>query len=213
MLSSGGMLDDRMLASHAMNMGAADVSLLKAADAKVSVQPVSSAYLAMGMTPLMELLEQQVTVGIGTDDVNCNESVNLFSDMKMLALLWRVIESSPSAISPEKVIEMATIDGARAIGMADRIGSLEVGKLADVITVDLRTAQTTPMHHVPTTLVFGTYGTEVDTVIVDGKVVMERRQLAAVSSDEMSALYADASVRSRSIYARSGVQSNRVWSR
>jgi atrazine chlorohydrolase/5-methylthioadenosine/S-adenosylhomocysteine deaminase/melamine deaminase len=213
LLSSGNMLDSRLLASHCTNLDTEDVGLLRAADVKVSVQAVSSSYLAMGMTPLMNLLDQGVTVGMGTDDANCNDSVNLLSDMKIMTLLWRALESNPSAISPEKAIEMATIDGAHAIGMGQHIGSIEVGKLADIITVDLRHAQTTPSHHVATTIVFGTYGGEVDTAIINGEVVMRHRKVRFLSQEQEDSLYDEASARSSDIHARSGVRSSRAWSR
>jgi atrazine chlorohydrolase/5-methylthioadenosine/S-adenosylhomocysteine deaminase/melamine deaminase len=152
-----------------------------------------------------------MTVGVGTDDVNCNESANLFSDIKTLALLTRSRAGDASAITPERILEMATIDGARAVGLGSSIGSLEPGKLADLILVDLRHAQTSPSHHLPTTLVFATHGHEVDTVLINGEVVMRHRQLRFLTAEEELALHHRGNERSAAIHRAAGLPLDRPW--
>lgn len=207
-----GCLDSRLLAAHCVHIDSRDIRFFRQHDVKVSTQPVSNSYLAAGVAPVPELLANGVCVGIGTDDANCNDSVNLISDMKTLSLLHRAVHRDASIITPEKVLEIATIDGARCIGMDHEIGSLEPGKRADLITLDLRHAQMVPAHDLAATIVFQAYGNEVDTVLVDGAVVMRDRVLSFLPSPEdEQALFADAAERSGAILARSGIAGRRSW--
>lgn len=209
-----GCLDHRLLAAHCVHIDSRDVRFFRQHDVKVSTQPVSNSYLAAGIAPVPELLANGVCVGIGTDDANCNDSVNLISDMKVLALIHRAAHRDASIITPEKILEMATIDGARCIGMDGEIGSLEVGKRADLITLDLRHAQTVPAHDLAATIVFQAYGNEVDTVLVDGAVVVRGRVLSFLPTPEDEhALFTDAAERSTAILARSGIAGTRPWRR
>ena len=210
-LHDKGLLDDRLLASHCVNLDRHDIELLRAAGVKGCTQVASNASMAMGIAPVPALIRAGVPVGVGTDDVNCNQSVNLLSDMRVLAMVHRTLNDDPSVLTPETILEMATINGARGVGMENEIGSIEVGKRADVILIDLQHAQTTPTHHIPTAIVFQTYGNEVDTVIIDGRVVMRSRQLTWLTPPEERDLYRDASERSSAIAARAGIRTNRSW--
>ena len=210
-LHDRGHLDDRLLASHCVNLDQRDIQLLKAADVKGCTQVVSNCFLAMGMAPVPEILRAGLTLAVGTDDVNCNGMVNLLSDMKTLALVHRALADDPAVLTAEQILEMATIDGARAVGMEKEIGSIETGKRADVILVDLGHAQMTPTHHLPSAIVFQTYGNEVDTVIIDGRIVMRNRNLTWLTAAEERALYQDAAVRSAAISTRAGIRTHRPW--
>ena len=212
-LHDRGHLDDRLLAGHCVGLSPRDIQLLRAADVKGCTQVVSNCFLAMGMAPVPELLEAGVTLAVGTDDVNCNGSVNLLSDMKTLVLVHRALADDPSALTAEQVLEMATTNGARAVGMGGEIGSIEAGKRADVILIDLRHAQTTPTHHLPSAIVFQTYGNEVDTVIVDGNILMKNRRLSWITRADERDLYRDAAERSAAISTRAGIRARRPWAR
>jgi cytosine/adenosine deaminase-related metal-dependent hydrolase len=206
-----GALDDRLLAAHCIHIDRRDVRLLAQHEVKVSTQAVSNSYLASGVAPVPDMLACKMTVGLGTDDANCNDSVNLLSDMKVFALVHRATRQDASVVTPERILEMATIDGARALGMEGLIGSLEPGKKADVILVDLRHPQTTPAHDLPATLVFQAYGSEVDTVLVDGQVVMRRRELAFLPPARETSFYQDATGRAEGILKRAGIEGRRPW--
>ena len=210
-LNNIGALDARLLAAHCVDVSPRDIRLMRKYDVKVAHQAVSNGYLASGVAPIPAMIQAGITVGLGTDDANCNESVNLIADMKAMAIMHRAMSQDAGILTAEKIVEAATIDAARAIGMADRIGSLEVGKQADVITVDLRTPQTTPAHDLCSTLVYQAYGTEVDTVLVDGRVIMRGRELAFLPSTDMAAFCADASERSARILQASGLRGTRPW--
>ena len=201
-----GHLDPRLLAGHCVGLSRKDIRILKAADVKGCTQVVSNCFLGMGMAPVPELLEEGLPLALGTDDVNCNGTVNLLADMKILALVHRALANDPSILPAEQVLEMATINGARAVGMEKEIGSIETGKRADIILVDLGHAQMTPTHHLPSAIVFQTYGNEVDTVLIDGNIVMRNRQLTWLTAAEEHALYRDATERSTAISLRAGIR-------
>ena len=197
-LSYIGYLGPDVLAGHCVWMNDRDIRLLKKFDVRVANLAVSNQYLASGIAPIAKMVNQGVTVGIGTDDTNCNDSANMLSDMKHVALLQKANNLDSGAITAEKVLEMATIDGARAVGMEDEIGSIEVGKQADLIVVDLQRPHLVPCHHIPSVLVYQANGGEVDTTVVAGRVLMEGGRLAEISAqDERATLSAaqEASVR------------------
>lgn len=204
-------LDERLVAAHCTHASARDIRLLRRHDVKVAHQAASNGYLASGTAPIPEMLQAGITVGLGTDDANCNDSVNLIADMKVAFLAQRARTLDPGVLTPEKLLEMVTIDAARTIGLEDRIGSIEVGKQADVITIDLAHPQTTPSHDLCATLVLQAYGNEVDTVLVDGDVLMRAGQLRFLPQADERAFYADASARSTRIIAESGLRATRPW--
>jgi cytosine/adenosine deaminase-related metal-dependent hydrolase len=203
-LESIGALDDRLLAAHCVHIDDNDIATLARRGVRVSTNPASNCYLASGVAPVPAMLRAGVRVGLGTDDANCNDSVNPFFDMKLLALLHRGVNEDPKIISPEKVFRMAAADGAAAVGMADRIGSIEAGKRADLITLRLREPQLTPFHWPLAALVFQAYGSEVETALVDGRVVMRDR--VPVFAPDLEELAARAQAASAAVVQRAGLR-------
>ena len=137
----------------------------------------------------------------------------MLSDMKHVALLQKVNNLDSGAMTAEKVVEMAMIDGARAVGMEDEIGSIEVGKQADIIVIDLQHPHLVPCHNIPSVLVYQANGSEVDTTVVAGRVLMEGGRFAEISEqDERATLHSaqEASVR---IAERAGMtwRTERGW--
>lgn len=182
-LDSIGFLGPEVLASHMVDVSANDISLLKQHDVKIGYCPASMMACGGAVAPVLEYLNAGLTVGIGSDDPNANQSVNLISEMKFVALAQNQRYGS-NAVAPETVVEMATIGGARALGLEDQIGSIEVGKRADVVVVDPHHAHMTPMHNIASTLVYQAHGGEVETVIIDGQVLMAEGTLEILSEDE-----------------------------
>jgi cytosine/adenosine deaminase-related metal-dependent hydrolase len=212
-LAALGFLGPWVLANHMVQVDYNDLRILKTLDVKIAHNPVSNMYVADGIAPIAEMNLAGITCGIGTDDCNANQSVSMISDMKFAALAQKVKYLSSAAMTAEKVLEMATIDGARAVGLEDEVGSLEVGKKADVIMVDLNHPQTTPWHNAASALVYQAYGNEVDTVIVDGAVLMEGRRLAALDADAEQDLLERAQAASDGVLERAGMQllRDRPW--
>jgi atrazine chlorohydrolase/5-methylthioadenosine/S-adenosylhomocysteine deaminase/melamine deaminase len=148
---------------------------------------VSNAYLGNGIAPITEMLAAGVTVGMGTDDTNANGNVNMISDLKFAALLHKARMRDAKAMTPERVLEMATINGAKAIGMESSIGSLEVGKKADLAILNLRLPHLVPRHSIASVLVYQANGTEVETVMIDGRIVLsEGRPRWMTPTEELS---------------------------
>jgi cytosine/adenosine deaminase-related metal-dependent hydrolase len=200
-LGSIGFLGPDVLAGHCVQTDANDIRTLRAFDVKVANNPVSNLLLASGIAPVAEMQAAGITVGLGTDDGNCNNSVNIVADMKFAALAQKGRYGSAAAITAEKVLEMATIDGARAVGLGDQIGSLEPGKKADLVLLDLAHANLVPCHSVASVLVYQANGTEVDTVVVDGRVLLEGRRMPAMAEGEEAQLLARAQAASERIAA------------
>jgi atrazine chlorohydrolase/5-methylthioadenosine/S-adenosylhomocysteine deaminase/melamine deaminase len=177
-LASIGFLGPDVLAGHCTQASASDLRILRDHDVKVANNVVSNLFLGSGIAPVPEMLDVGITVGLGTDDANCNNSVNLLADMKTAGLAQKGRTQRADVMTAEKALEMATIDGARALGMEADIGSLEVGKKADLAVVDLSHPRMRPLHNVASALVYQASGAEVDTVVVDGRVLLEDGELA-----------------------------------
>jgi atrazine chlorohydrolase/5-methylthioadenosine/S-adenosylhomocysteine deaminase/melamine deaminase len=212
-LASIGFLGPDVLAGHCVQLDANDIRMLRVLDVKVANNVVSNMFLASGIAPVAELVLAGVTVGIGTDDCNCNTSVNMLSDLKFAALAQKVRYRNSAAITAEKVIEMATIDGARAVGLEREIGSIEKGKKADFILLDLRHPQNVPVFSIPSVLVYQAYGNEVDTVVVNGRVLMEGRRLVMLGPEAERELLDEVQSAAEAIVERAGMQSirDRGW--
>jgi atrazine chlorohydrolase/5-methylthioadenosine/S-adenosylhomocysteine deaminase/melamine deaminase len=212
-LGSIGFLGPDVLAGHCVQTDANDIRTLRAFDVKVANNPVSNLLLASGIAPIAEMQAAGITVGLGTDDGNCNNSVNIVADMKFAALAQKGRYRSAAAITAEKVLEMATIDGARAVGLGEEIGSLERGKKADLLLLDLGHANLVPCHSIASVLVYQANGTEVDTVVVDGRVLLEGRRMTAMDRGEEDALLARAQAASEHVatQARLAGFGDRAW--
>jgi 5-methylthioadenosine/S-adenosylhomocysteine deaminase len=124
-----------------------------------------------------------VNVALGTDGPASNNSLDMFETMKFAALLQKHVYRNSEVLSAYQVLRMATLDGAKALGLETAIGSLEVGKKADIILVDLSKPHLRPLHDVYATLVYSARGADVDTVIVDGKVLMENRRVKTLDEE------------------------------
>lgn len=206
-LDSIGALDPRLLAAHCIDITDREIRLLAEAGTRVSTQPASNAFLGAGVAPVPRLLASGVTVGIGTDDANCSDAVDVFGSMKLLALLHRAVGRDAGAISARRVVEMATIEGARAIGMDDVIGSIEPGKRADLVLLDLTDPRMTPAVDLSAALVFLQPAVTVRTVLVDGRVVVDEGRPTFLGGDGgLADLVRDAADRSSSIARRAGLE-------
>jgi 5-methylthioadenosine/S-adenosylhomocysteine deaminase len=169
-----------LLAVHCTKCNARDIRLMKAFDVKVSHNPCSNMYLGAGIAPIPQMLMAGLTVGLATDGPASNNNQNMVHVLKYGALLHKVAHEDPTVITAEKVLEMATIDGARAIGMESEIGSLEVGKKADLAIMAFDNAHVTPVHNPVSALVYAALGNEPETVLIDGTVVMRDRVITTV---------------------------------
>jgi cytosine/adenosine deaminase-related metal-dependent hydrolase len=187
-LGSIGFLGPEVLAGHCVQADAGDIATLRAFGVSVATNPVSNLFLGSGIAPVADMQAAGITVGLGTDDANCNNSVNMISDMKVAALAQKARTGEPAALTADRVLAMATIDGARALGMADQIGSLEPGKRADLVLLDFDRPHLYPRHSISSALVYQANGSEVDTVLVDGRVLVAAGRLTGLEPDEAARL-------------------------
>ena len=164
--------------------------------------PVSNMYLASGIARIAEMRQKGIPVALATDGPGSNNSQDMGEVLKITALLQKVATLDAMVLLPEDVIWMACRGGAMAFGQPDLIGSLEVGKKADVVLVDLNTPGAMPVHRVPSALVYNVSGCDVDTVIVDGRILMRDRQVLCVDEE---ALLSDARIACARLFERAGV--------
>jgi len=186
LLERVGLLGPDLLAVHCVQCDQRDVDILGAHGVSVSHNPCSNAYLASGFAPVPEMIRRGMTVGLATDGPASNNNQNLIQSMKFAALMQKGARRDPRIVTAEKVMEMATIDGARAIGMADQIGSLEAGKKADFAVLDLRNAFVTPLHHPVSALVYSALGSETEAVVINGVTVMKDGVIQTVDETQLA---------------------------
>ena len=177
-MSDVGFLNAKVLAVHCVQCSPKDVRLLKHHDVKVSHNPCSNMYLASGLPPIPEMLMAGLTVGLGADGPASSNNHNLFQAMKFAALMQKGFHRDATIMTAEKVLEMATIDGARAVGLEHMIGSIEVGKKADIAVVDCGDPFMNPIHNPVSALVYSALGHEVKTVLIDGRIVLHDRVMS-----------------------------------
>jgi 5-methylthioadenosine/S-adenosylhomocysteine deaminase len=170
---------------HGIWLEETDISLISKHKATISHNPESNMKLAAGIAPLTRLKKAGVIVGIGTDGCASNNTLDLFQAMDITAKLHKVHDMDSTAASARSVLEMATREGAKSIGMAAEIGSLEVGKKADVIIVDIHQPHLSPMFHPASHLVYAAKGSDVQTVIVNGNLLVRNRSLVNLDLDEI----------------------------
>ncbi|MFN8455948.1 MAG: amidohydrolase [Anaerolineae bacterium] len=187
-----GFLGPDVLAVHCVECDNRDIRLLKLRDVKVSHNPCSNLYLASGFAPIPSMLVAGVTVSLATDGPASNNNMNLIHCLKFTALMHKGYHRDATIITAEKVLEMATIDGARAVGLDKEIGSIEPGKKADVVVLHFDNFFATPMHNPVSTLVYSALGNEPELVMIDGQVVMAGRVMQTVSEAQVMGLAAAA---------------------
>lgn len=193
-LDSLGLLGAHLIADHCVHLGPSDIKKMAERGVKVVHNPESNMKLASGIAPVPELIKQGVTVGLGTDGCASNNNLDLFSEMDTAAKLHKVHAMDPTVVDAVTVLRMATIQGARALGLQDIIGSLEIGKKADVIVVDTHKPHLTPMYNAVSHLVYAASGNDVTHSVINGKLVMEDRKLLTLDLDEIIARSREKSV-------------------
>ena len=173
-----GVLNGRTLGAHGVWLDDADIGILKSRNTGIAHCPSSNMKLASGVAPVMKLLKAGIAVGLGPDGpAGSNNDFNLFEEMDLAAKLQKVISGDPRALNAMQAVEMATIQGARALGMEKEIGSLEPGKRADLITVRLDTPHAVPMYNVYSHLVYALKGSDVQDSMINGRIVMRDRKV------------------------------------
>lgn len=182
-----GLLDERFIAFHGVMMDDYDLEIFADRNCKVVHNPESNMKLASGVAPVPSMLKKGISVGLGTDGCASNNNLDLLQEMDTAAKLGKSARLDPTVMDARTVVKMATIYGARVLGMEKEIGSLEVGKKADLCIINCHKPHLTPMYSEYSHLVYCAMGSDVDTVVIDGRVVMERRKIITLDEEEIMA--------------------------
>lgn len=186
-LDSLGLLTNRTIAAHSIQVNDKEIELLAVRKTAVAHNPESNMKLAEGIAPVPQMLVSGIKVGLGTDGVASNNDLNMFEEMKTAALIHKVNTWSPTVLDARTVLRLATIGGAEVLGLQDKIGSLEAGKEADIIIVDTDQPHLVPLYNVYSLLVYAADGSDVDTVMIAGKLVMRGKILLTIDEKKVIA--------------------------
>lgn len=185
LLDSLGLLGPDLLLAHAVDLTGPEIAALARTGTSVAHCPVSNLKLGCGIAPVPRLLSAGVTVGLGTDGAVSSNTLDVLGAVRQAALVHKA-GGDPTAVGAEQAVRMATVEGAKALGLGDRLGSLEAGKRADLIVLDLNGPHLRPRHDPWSTLAYAAHSADVRDTVVDGRVLMRNRTLTTL--DEAAAL-------------------------
>ena len=178
-------LDEYVIAAHCVAITEKDIEIIRKRDVKVSHNPVSNLKLASGISPVPKLVSKDVTVSLGTDSSCSNNTADMFEVMKIAALLHKGVNRNPTVLSAGQILKMATIKGAKALMWDKEIGSIEPNKKADIIILNFRKPHLSPLYSEESHLVYAAKSSDVETVLINGKIVMENGKLTTVDVDKV----------------------------
>jgi 5-methylthioadenosine/S-adenosylhomocysteine deaminase len=203
-LDSLGLSGSHVALAHCVHLTNDEIRILKSTNTNVAHCPSSNLKLGSGLAPVAKLLAEGVSVSLGADGAACNNRLDMFTEMRTAALLQKALHG-PEVLPASRVLRMATIDGARALGLESEIGSLEVGKRADVAVVSLDRLHMSPESEVVSSLVYAAEASDVQTVVVDGRLLMRNRTLLTL--DEADVI-ADADAQAELLMSRAGLSAD-----
>ncbi len=174
-----------VILAHGVHVNDRDIDVLKNISGGIVHNPISNMKLGSGFAPVKQMREAGINVALGTDGQGSTNTLDMFEEIKLAAYLQKGMYLSSTAISAKDVLQMATIEGARVLGIDSEVGSLEVGKKADIILIDLNKPHLNPKHDIYSLLAYSVNGADVDTTIIDGKVVMENRNIQNIDEKEI----------------------------
>lgn len=181
-----GFLGPDVVAAHCVWLSDEEIEIIKKHDVKVSHNPCSNMKLASGIAPVSKLIENDICVSIGTDGASSNNNLDLIEELKTASLLQKVSTLDPKVLTSDEAITMATIKGAEALGLENEIGSIEVGKKADIILIDTNSANMVPdSSSLSSNVIYSANGSNVDTTICNGKILMENKKLTVLDEQEI----------------------------
>lgn len=180
-----GLFDVPVVSAHTIWVRDEELDILHRKNVGIAHNPVSNMKIANGVAPIPKMLSHDIMVGIGTDGPASNNSLDMFREMKIAALLHKSHLSDPTVVPALEVLKMGTIYGAKVLRIDKEVGSLEVGKKADVIMVNLNNAHLTPLHNIVSLIIYAAMGSDVDFVMVDGQVLLENGKLTKIDEQKI----------------------------
>jgi 5-methylthioadenosine/S-adenosylhomocysteine deaminase len=185
-LDSVGLSGAHVVLAHCVHLDEVELEILARTHTNVAHCPSSNLKLGSGIAPITDMLDRDISVSLGADGAPCNNRLDMFTEMRTAALLQKAMHG-PEVLPAHRALRMATIEGARALGLVDSVGSLEVGKRADVIVVDLNQPHASPEADVISSLVYSAQASDVRATVIDGRIVMRNRELTTVNEAEVIA--------------------------
>jgi 5-methylthioadenosine/S-adenosylhomocysteine deaminase len=185
MLKDIGFLDSRTIAAHCVKLNEKDINILSENRVNVVTNPSSNAKLGNGSAPIMSMLKNNINVCLGTDSAASNNTLNMFREMSVFSLLHKAINESATALSAENVLECATVNASVALGIANKTGIISKGSNADLIFIDLKTPSLFPNNDIISSLCYSANGSEVQSVMINGKFVMKNRIITAIDTERV----------------------------
>ena len=186
-LSDLGFLDDRAILAHCVQLQEDDFSILKESRAAVVTNPASNAKLGNGFAPVREMTERGINLCIGTDGTASNNTLNMFREMGLLSLIHKGIHKDPTVLPAQTVLEAATVNAARALHQEGVLGVIEEGAAADLVFIDLNEPSLFPHNNIVSSLCYSANGSEVSSVMINGKFVMRNRQMLTIDTERVYA--------------------------
>lgn len=183
MADKNGLFDVPAIAAHCVQITESDMEILKKKNVSVVTNPASNMKLGNGFAPVPAMLEKGINVCLGTDGAASNNSLNMFHELSLLTLIHKGVGRTPQCVSAKEGFRIATINGAKALGLEKEIGSLEAGKKADIAILNLNSPSLTPRNNLIAGLSYSANGSEVETVLIDGKVTMENRKILTMDEE------------------------------
>ena len=187
MADRNGLFDVPCIAAHCVQVDDKDMDILAKKGVSVVSNPASNMKLGNGFAPIPEMMEKGINVCLGTDGAASNNSLNMFHEMSLMALIHKGTHKTPQCIGASDVFRMATINGAKALCLEKEIGTLEVGKKADIAILDLKNPSLMPNNNLIAGLSYSANGSEVDTVIINGEITMEGRKILTMDEEKIYA--------------------------
>lgn len=180
-----GLLGPHLILDHCVHVDESEMELLREHSVNVVHNPESNMKLASGIAPVPEMIARAIKVGLGTDGCASNNNLDMFGEMDTAAKLHKVNKLDPTVMSAHTIITMATIQGARVLNLEEKIGSLIVGKKADIIVIDLNSPHLTPLYNPYSHIVYAANGNDVKHSVINGRIVMENRRLLTIDTEDV----------------------------
>ncbi len=174
-----------LVVAHGVWPSDEEIQLIADRAVKVVHCPESNLKLASGICPVPEMLDKGVVVCLGTDGAASNNNLDIMEEMSTAAKIHKAHRSDPTVLEAKDALRMATINGAVALGLADRIGSLEAGKEADVVVIDLRKAHLSPLYNIYSHLVYSARSSDIVALVVRGRVLMDQGRVETLDEEEV----------------------------
>lgn len=179
-----GILDNTVLGAHCVHLTEHEIDIFKETGVNVAHNPTSNLKLASGTAPIKTYLDNGINVALGTDGASSNNNLNMFEEMHLASLIHKGASLDPTVVDAYQVLKMATVNGAKALGL-NNVGKIEKGYLADIIILDLDKPHFYPKHNLISNVVYSAQGSDVDTVIINGEILMQNREFTKLDFEEI----------------------------